>query len=355
MESTLNYKDFEKLKRLRRTFDDNYRLTHLVASYLNVCPELIKKADVNALCSDADMTREEAVAALLSAYLLDDARAEDRILSRDYIAPSIRILDPLRYESDPYYRAVRIADAKRGRWELRNESYAPYRAVVGAEVTVMEDGREIVPIGYFPDGFTFLAVLEDGNEWMTLTPIDMDTSREAIDAAEGDVITFGLGLGYYAFSVAEKESVRSVTVVERSEDVIALFCEHILPLCPHKEKIRIVCADAFRYAEEEMPKGHYDVAFVDTWRDVSDGLPMYLRMKKAENKNPDTRFLYWIEDFILSHLRSLVFEEIWERESADTTHRGESATGKIEDILYRLSKEGLREEALVRTKGMFIS
>ena len=104
-----------------------------------------------------------------------------------------------------------------------------------------------------------------------------------------------------------------------------------------------------------MPKGHFDVAFVDTWRDVSDGLPMYLRMKKAEAKNPGTRFLYWIEDFLLSHLRSLVFEEIWERESADMTHRGERAVGKIEEILHKLSKEGLREEALVRTKGMFIS
>ena len=348
-------KDFEKLKRLRGTFNDNYRLTHLVASYLNVCPELIKRNEVEALRADTDMTREEAVAALLSAYLLDEDRAEDRILSRDYIAPSIRILDPKRYEDDPYYRAVRIANAKRGRWELKNESYAPYRGVVGAEVMVMEDGRELVPIGYFPDGFSFLAVLEDGNEWMTLTPIDMDTSREAIDAAYGDVITFGLGLGYYAFSVAEKENVRSVTVVERSEDVITLFKEHILPLCPHKDKIHVVCADAFRYAEEEMPKAHYDVAFVDTWRDVSDGLPMYLRMKKAEAKNRGTRFLYWIEDFLLSHLRSLVFEEIWERESADMTHRGENATGKIEDILYRLSKEGLREEALARTEGMFIS
>ena len=134
MESTLNYKDFEKLRRLRRTFDLNYRLTHLLAGYLNVCPELIQRAEVDALCRDAQLTREEAVAALLSAYLLDEERPEDRALSRDYLAPAVRMLDRTRYESDPYYRAVRVADARLGKWELINETYAPYRAVVGAEV-----------------------------------------------------------------------------------------------------------------------------------------------------------------------------------------------------------------------------
>ena len=219
----------------------------------------------------------------------------------------------------------------------------------------LSDGTEIVPLGFFPEPFPFLAVLEGGNEWMTLTPVDMDTSQEAISRARGRVITFGLGLGYFAFHASEKEEVSELTVIEKNPEVIRLFCEVLLPHFPHKEKIRIIEGDAFRYAEEEMPLYGYDFAFVDTWRDVSDGLPMYLRMKKAESKNPNCTFTYWIEDFILSHLRSLVFEEIYEKEAADKTHRGENATATMEEILYRLSKEGLREEALTRTKGMFIS
>lgn len=357
MRTTLHYKEFEKLKRLRTIFDRNYRLTHLLANYLNLAPTLVTREMVDELTTDGALTKEEAICAILRAVLLqnEESDAEERILARDYLLPSIRILDAARYENDPYYRAMQIEDATCGRFALKTETYAPYRAVVGAEVEVMEDGREIVPIGYFPDGFSFLSMMEDGNEWMTLTPIDLDTSIEAIEAAQGRVITFGLGLGYYVFMAAAKDEVDEIVAVEKSPEVIALFKEHILPRIPNKHKVRIIEADAFRYAEDVMPNEHFDVAFADTWRDVSDGLPMYLRMKKAEQKNPDTRFLYWIEDFILSHLRSLVFEEIWERENADMTHRGENATGNFDDILKKLSKEGLRQEALVRTKDMFIS
>ena len=357
MAQTLHYKDFEKLKRLRTVFDRNYRMTHLLASYLNITPNLVQGEMVDALTADGVLSREEAIGAILRTALLpnEDTNGEDRILARDYLLPSIRLLDASRYERDPYYRAMTIADADLGRFSLRNETYAPYRAVVCDEVKVLPDGREIVPIGYFPDGFRFLSILEDGNEWMTLTPIDLDTSVEAIEAAHGRVVTFGLGLGYYVFMTAAKEEVSEIVAVEKSPEVIALFREHILPRIPNAHKVKIIEADAFRYAEEDMPREEYDVAFVDTWRDVSDGLPMYLRMKKAEGKNPKTRFLYWIEDFLLSHLRSLVFEEIWAHESSDPTHRGEEATGSFDAILARLSKEGLRKEAITRTKNMFIS
>ena len=354
----LSYREYKKIMRLREIFDDNYAFTHLLARYLNYFPELVTAEMVDTLCHGGDFTREEAVVGILTeAFLpnsLEDAR--ERTLARAYLAKAVKILDVTPYREDAYTRAMScVVDTTLGNWQIKNEIYPPYRAAVRCEVERMEDGREIVPLGFFPEPFPFLAVLENGNEWMTLTPVDMDTSWEAIEAAHGRVITFGLGLGYYAFHASEKEEVREVVVVEKSADVIRLFREVLLPHFPHKEKIRIIEADAFRFAESEMPKEHFDVAFVDTWRDVSDGLPMYLRMKKAEGKNPDTRFIYWIEDFILSHLRSIVFEEIFEKESADKTHTSENATGTIDEILYALSKEGLQKEALVRTDGMLIS
>ncbi len=354
----LSYREYIKLTRLREVFDDNYAFTHLLARYLNLCPDLITREMVETLTEDGAFSKEEAISAILSEVFLPDSLTDPRekMLARAYLAPAVRILDSTPYREDAYTRAMAgVIDTTYRRWQIKNELYPPYRGIVANEVICESDGKEIVPLGFFTEPFPFLAVLEDGNEWMTLTPVDMDTSKEAIGAARGDVITFGLGLGYYAFHASEKEEVRSVTVVEKSADVIRLFTDCLLPHFPHKEKIRIVEADAFRYAEEKMPSEHYDIAFVDTWRDVSDGLPMYLRMKKAEKKNPDTLFLYWIEDFILSHLRSYVFEQIWERESAVGKRRTDDATGTMEEILWCLSKEGLREEALVRTEGMFNS
>ena len=130
--------------------------------------------------------------------------------------------------------------------------------------------------------------------------------------------------------VSEKENVESITVVEKSPDVIALFKEYILPQFSHPEKVHIVNADAFEYAEHTMPAEHFDVAFVDTWRDASDGAPMYERMKALEHLSPDTEFLYWIENFLISRLRALRYAEIM-----DALDAGEDIT--YAEIEKRLS------------------
>ena len=94
-------------------------------------------------------------------------------------------------------------------------------------MVIGNDFSEYAPLGFFTERFDFPAVLENGNEWMTLTPVDMDTCVEAIEKSRGKVVTFGLGLGYFAYMAAMKENVESVTVVELSDDVIRLFKKHI--------------------------------------------------------------------------------------------------------------------------------
>ena len=62
-----------------------------------------------------------------------------------------------------------------------------------------------------------------------------------------------------------------------------------------------------------MPRDSFDFAFVDTWRDASDGTPMYTRMKPLEKLNPGCEFSYWIENFLISRLRAFRFEELYEK------------------------------------------
>lgn len=317
------YTDQIKLERLYATYADNHRLTRLYADLLNYAPQIITAPMMHALTQDGSYTEEEAYTALLGTVLgLDDARPQDRVLLRRYLPRSVRQLDAARYYRDPYYRNVRIPQLDEGRWSLRQQTYPAYRAFIAADMLLEEDMTEIPPLGFFSEDFSFPAVLEDGNEWMTLTPVDLDTCTEAIAAAHGRVVTFGLGLGYYAYMVSEKETVQQITVVERSEEVIALFRRHILPQFPHGAKVRIVCDDAFHYAKHCLPGERYDLAFVDTWRDASDGAPMYRRMKQLEGLAPGTRFLYWIENFLISRLRAERLEAIHaHRIPAPTTYR----------------------------------
>ena len=38
--------------------------------------------------------------------------------------------------------------------------------------------------------------------------------------------------------------------------------------------------DAFEYIGQQMPQQKFDYAFVDLWHDVSDGLELYLKIKR---------------------------------------------------------------------------
>ena len=316
-------------------FHDNFRITQLYALYLERFPELITRELVADLTGGGYMSESEAVAALLcEIFGLDTEKsADDRRLYRDYILPSVRMMDEKRYVSNPYYKNIPLADIKRGDWEIKTESYAPYRGVIASDMIIREDFTEIPPLGFFKNEFKFPAVLEGGNEWMTLTPVDLDTVDDAITEAHGKVITFGLGLGYYTYMVAEKEEVESITVVERNPEVISIFKEFILPKFPHKEKVRVIEADAYAYMEKEMPKENYDLAFVDIWRDASDGSKAYRKMKPLEKLSEKTKFLYWIEGFIISRLRAERFAELDEAyESGKLSMTKEEIIKELTDI-----------------------
>ena len=311
MNNSFSYSESLRFERLSGIFSDNFRITELYAAYLERLPDLITARMVELVCEGTELGPEDVIPALLAeAFGLDPEREEDKRLIYGYIARSVRILDTEKYTNNPYYKNIKLADTVHGDWEIKLETYPAYRAFIAGDMLIADDMSEVPPLGYFKEPFTFPAVLEDGNEWMTLTPVDLDTCDDAIAAAHGKVITFGLGLGYYAYMVSEKPEVSSITVVEKSPSVIELFRRVILPQFPSAHKVRIIEADAFEYAEQIMPGEHYDLAFVDTWRDASDGAPMYERMKALEHLSPDTEFLYWIENFLISKIRADRFVEI---------------------------------------------
>ena len=220
-----------------------------------------------------------------------------------YVRPSLAQLKPEPLLQNPYMRCIRFPQALQGRWEMTRMAYEPYELFVRDDLLCLPDGREIPRLGYFEERFAYPAVLEGGREWMTVTPNEVATMAPALAQVRGHVAVMGLGLGYFAFMASEKDDVRAVTVVERDADVIALFERHILPQFAHRDKVRIVRADAFDFAQAGLDG--FDCAFVDLWHDVADGAPMYLRMKALEIRSPGTRFFYWIETSIRCFLRSL--------------------------------------------------
>ncbi|MDF2821849.1 MAG: hypothetical protein K0R15_2296 [Clostridiales bacterium] len=305
----LNQIDQDKSKKIAEIRDMNSEVVEMYASYLTKNPCFITKDLINEIVNDCKVSEEYAYYVLLAAACgLDlENNKRDIQLAKSYFIPSIKKLDTKIYKENSYYKNIKIPEVKFGDWELKYEKYQPYEAFIYNDLEIDKDFREIPRLGFFDEEILFPAVLESGIEWMTITPNEIETMQPVVEEVEGKVITFGLGLGYFAYMVSEKEQVQCITIVEKNEEVIRLFKNYILPQFPHKEKVEIISKDAFEYAEKYMVDGNYDYAFVDLWHNASDGVDMYLNMKKLEFLNPNTKYLYWIEESLLSNLRWYVY------------------------------------------------
>ncbi|OMD38833.1 hypothetical protein [Paenibacillus odorifer] len=283
--------------------EDNYKVFALLSQYLNHSPDFIHEDEIGEIVK-CGVTYEYAFGLLLaSAFGMDTVdNAEDKELFNKYFNNMLHKLDANEFYDNQYYKNIKIPTIKIGSSELKYETYKPFEGFVCNDIMQTAEGRQIPQIGFFETEFSFPAVLENDRIWMTITPNEIETMKEAVDQAFGNVLTFGLGLGYYAYMVSERVNVESITVVEMNEDVIKLFNNYVLPQFKNAHKIKIIKADAFEYAQKYMSKGNYDFVFTDLWHDVSDGIDMYLKMKKFEKESPDTIFTYWIEQSILCYL-----------------------------------------------------
>lgn len=309
--------DNAAISRIAEIREMNFDVLEMYSRYLVNHPRYITKAMIDDIVNDYGVSEEYAYCVLLAAACGLDIEKNERDLKivKDYFIPSIKKLDTKNYLENAYYKNIRIPEVVFGKWELKYETYQPYEAFIYNDLIVDAEFREIPRLGFFDEVFRFPAVLESGNEWMTITPNEIETMHPAVEAVEGSVITFGMGLGYFAYMASEKEQVRSITVIEADEEIIRLFQNYILPQFPHKQKVDIICMDAFEYVRTCMGSGSYDYAFVDLWHDTSDGVELYLKMKKLERLSPNINYVYWIEDSLLSHLRWRVFDMLCDQMS----------------------------------------
>ena len=290
----------------KETYTDlcNQRIFKLLSIYLNLAPDYVEKEMIEAItCGDKSgedfaFANLAAVACGLDIY----DNGEDKQFFRSHFLPCFKRLEISTYLSDPYYRSIRFPEGKCGKWTFENMRCKAYQAFVYDDPKCLTDGRIIPQIGFFDTDYLYPAVLENGREWMTLLPNETNTTKPALEASCGKVLTFGLGLGYFAYMASLKDTVSSVTVVERSPEVIELFKEFILPQFPDPGKIKIIESDAFDYARDHMAEGRFDTVFTDLWHDPADGCELYLRMKEYEYLLPNAKFVYWVEETLKLYL-----------------------------------------------------
>lgn len=148
--------------------------------------------------------------------------------------------------------------------------------------------------------------MEKGHKlWMSPTIAEQRTMKEALDKATGNILTFGLGIGYYPYMTSLKDNVTSITIIERDKRVIEMFKEFILPQfdLECRNKIKIIEGNAFDYFNKDFID-KFDYTFVDIWEDNEAGLD--LMEKLLEQYNPKDNVDYWIENTLTYPIRLLI-------------------------------------------------
>ena len=376
------------IRQIERTVDQNWkrRLAELreannnaawsMSEFINETPCAITERLMKEAAPSGELPEEILYAAFMAGFC---GISEDDTTINEYFHDAVHCLETRKYRDNPYLKNIKFPDTATRHWKFTHYSYRPYEAFICNDIDIDKNLREVPQIGFFRERFAYPAVEQDGREWMAVKPSEIETMRAPIEEATGRVVTFGLGLGYFAYMVSEKPAVKSLDIVERSEEAISLFERHILPQFPNKEKIRIIQSDAFGFLNENMwqdarqeasgqcksskeegqclerpnragrntqrgtetanrekKQGRYDYAFIDLWHDTADGLEMYLKAKRIENKlhtaGLQTKFAYWVEKSLLSAYRWTVFEQ-----TIDSCVSEEDALVRLSDNSLRIS------------------
>ena len=210
------------------------------------------------------------------------------------------------FTNNPYYQALKNISFDEDGWKLETKKMKAFTLFPYDEQYHYGANSILkMSLGYFTKDYDYPTISLYDQEWMSLNPHEIRTMEMPIQVAKGKVLTLGLGLGYFAYMVHLKEEVKEVYIVEMDLELIKLFQKHLLPLFPYREKIHIIKADASAYINQINDKD-YDFIFADLWHDVSDGLPMYIKLQERFNKFTYTRRHYWIENSLITYLRLLL-------------------------------------------------
>lgn len=151
-----------------------------------------------------------------------------------------------------------------------------------------------------------VTILYQHNEvWMLDVPSEAETIDPIAKKSHGNVLTFGLGIGYFPFMCMLNSEVKSITVIEKSKSVIDLFNQYLKPQFPSHIPLTIIEGDAFDYWNPDT-LNQYDSIFVDIWKSNDDGLVLIERL--LELYLPEfNKVDFWIESSCLEIMPTLIF------------------------------------------------
>ena len=145
---------------------------------------------------------------------------------------------------------------------------------------------------------TYIRLTHNGECVMSDTDMEKNTNRKFCSKAYGDIIIGGLGIGMIIMAIQDKPEVKSITVIEKNQEVIDLVASQL----NFNEKVNIICADVFEWKPERGVK--YDMSYMDIWNWINEDIykeemhPLkrkYARFLRSKDINPNRFNECWAE------------------------------------------------------------
>ena len=338
MKILLSYTELQEVNKLLKTKESNIAIADLLNEFC-----LTRDENLYSLISEktnANLSKKEA---LLKYYLLyfgvDTSYKPNKVLIDTYLKDCIKILNDKEFVENPYNLTVKPNSFSKNEYKLTYEEYPVNSVFPLDDISTQNDNYylEKTYLGSFEKEYKYLTLFKNDEIWMCITPNEINTMKKAISSAHGNVVTYGLGLGYFAFMASNKSDVKSVTIIDNDKELINMFLTYICPFFPNKNKITIINDDAINHFIKH--KNEFDYTFVDLWHNAEDGLPIYIEFIK--NQKMRNNIDYWIENSLIALYRRCILTVVEEslNGAKDSMYRKyKNSTDKIINEIYFKTK-----------------
>ena len=296
MDIRLSKQDRAKVKTLLTNKETNIAVAEMLG---DLC--LIRDEEAQAYIKENlnnNIRIEEIATSILGVDKNDSTNNE---IIKKYINNQIDVINDEIFVNNPYNLQIKPAKLNNNQYSLSFEHYPEFSFFPLDDISVEANTYiEKSSIAIFKNEYRFLCLKKDSDIWMCITPNEIKTMEKAISQSHGHVLTYGLGLGYYAFMTSNKKEVSKVTVVESDENIINIFLTYLLPQFPNRDKIEIIKEDAYNHYQKIVKK-EYDFCFVDIYHDANDGAMVFAKFLAMEKEYLKPQF--WIETSLIAMIR----------------------------------------------------
>ncbi len=220
--------------------------------------------------------------------------------------PSL-FLSKKEWEQSPYHKNISLDLIKDTHFSYEKNKIAG-RELFNVDAIQKDPNRELndwMKLRAMDSNFEAIYLFQDDQDWMIDAPSEASTNNVPASKAHGKVLTFGLGIGYFIYMAMLNPNVKEITVVENSEEVIAMFQRFLYPQFPQEIPLHIIQGDAYNYFNEEFMKD-FDYSYTDIWLSSQDGLQIIEKLLQ-QYVPPFENSDFWIEDSCFEIMWTLIF------------------------------------------------